>query len=392
MKNNKTNYVLSETILLLHKFVYMKKILHLSGAISWGGNEQQLVDAIFGLDKLSIENIIYCFKDSPLESYAKKNYLMFESVPKAKLFSYKYTKALSKYVKKHNINIIHLHTSDSVTAFVVADLLFHLKTPAVFSKKGISTKKKGLSIYKYNYKNIKKIVCVSNAVKKSFKTTLKPKNHHKLSIVYDGIKIERKENKSQVNLRDNYKIPKEKIVIGNIANHTRAKDLITFIKTVNELVNVENIKNVHFVQIGKQGKYSNNFIPLIKEYNLEEYITITGFMENAMDILSQFDIYMMTSEREGLPITIYEAFLKKTPVVSTKAGGIPEAITHNENGLLSEIKDYKHLAKNLKLLIFNSKLQNKFADKSYELLFAKFTTIQLAANTLKIYKDILNEK
>jgi len=368
------------------------KVLHLSGATSWGGNEQQLVDAIFGLEKLNITNIIYCFINSPLENYAIKHHLIYKSVSKSKLFTYKYTKELSRYAKKNKISIIHLHTSDSVTAFVVADLLFNLKIPAIFSKKGISTKKKGLSIYKYNYKNIKKIICVSNAVKQSFKTTLSSKNHHKLTVVYDGIKIERAENKNDINLREKFKIPKNKIIIGNIANHTRAKDLITFVKTINDLVNKNNCKDIHVIQIGKEGKYSERFIPLIKEYSLEKYITITGFMDNAMDLLSQLDIYLMTSEREGLPITIYEAFLKKIPVVSTKAGGIPEAITHNKNGLLSEIKDYKSLANNLKLLINNQNLQNQFINKSYNLLFKKFTIKQLAINTFEIYKEVLNEK
>ncbi len=368
------------------------KILHLSGASSWGGNEQQLVDAIFGLEKLGVQNIIYCFKNTPLEEYARKHNLTYTSTPKARLFSYKYTKSLSIYIKENTIDVVHLHTSNSVTGFVVADLLFKLKVPAVFSKKGISTKKKGLSIFKYNYKNIKKIICVSEAVKKSFKETLKPNNHHKLIVVYDGIKIERSDNKSNINLREKFNIQNNKVLIGNIANHTRAKDLVTLIKTINQVVNILNIKNIHFIQVGKEGKYSDNFIPLIKEYKLEKYITITGFIENAMDLLSQLDIFLMTSEREGLPITIYEAFLKRIPVVSTKAGGIPEAIQDHKNGLLSEIKDYKHLAENLKLLINNESLKNQFSEKSHHLLFKKFTTKQLAVNTLKVYKEILNEK
>lgn len=367
-------------------------VLHLSGATTWGGNEQQLVDSVPDLKKKGVNNIIYCFKYSPLENYILENQLSFKSVPKSKLFTYGYTKELAKFIKEKKIDLVHLHTSDSVTGYVISDLLFNLKTPAVFSKKGISKKKKGLSLFKYNYKNIKKVICVSNAVKESFKNTLKPKNHYKLVTIYDGIKVDREQNKSDVNLRKDFNINQGTVLIGNIANHNRAKDLVTLIKTINELVNVLNIKNIHFIQIGKEGKYSKNFIPLIKDYNLEKYITITGFMKNAMDLLSQLDIYLMTSEREGLPITIYEAFLKKIPVISTKAGGIPEAIIHNQNGLLSKIKDYKHLAENLEILIKNEALQNKFADESYHLLFEKFTTKQLATNTLKIYKEVLNEK
>lgn len=364
-------------------------ILHLSGSTGWGGNEQQLVDLVYGLEKIHVSNILFCFEDSPLEIYAIENNLNYYSIPKVKAYSLKYAKLLNSYVKKHQPDIIHIHTSNSVTAFVVADIIYKLKTPTIFSKKGIGGSTSKLSIFKYNYKNINKIVCVSEAVKEAFKNILKTSNHHKLCVVYDGIKVERSENKSTINLREKFSIERSKILIGNIANHTRAKDLVTLVKTANELVNNLGVKNIHFIQIGKKGKYSNEFSPLIQEYNLDSFFTVTGFLENAMDLLSQLDIYIMSSEREGLPITIYEAFLKKIPIVTTKAGGIPEAIIHGENGMLSDVKDFKSLGKNLKKLLSDTPLQKSFAEKSHKLLFEKFTTTQLAENTLSIYKNLI---
>ncbi len=41
-------------------------ILHISGATSWGGNEQQLVDTIFGLDKLNVYSYIFFYTNSHL--------------------------------------------------------------------------------------------------------------------------------------------------------------------------------------------------------------------------------------------------------------------------------------------------------------------------------------
>ncbi len=365
------------------------KVLHVSGAYSWGGNEQQLVDSIFGLQKLDVENIIFCFKGSPMDLYAQENNLQIRSIKKQKSHSISLCKYLKQVVVEDGIDIIHLHTSNSVTTYVVADLLYKLNTPTVFSKKGISSPKKGLSSYKYNYKNIKSVICVSEAVKESFKATLKPNNHHKLTVVYDGIKIERADQKTDINLRNKFNIKSDTTIIGNIANHTRAKDLVTFVKTIHHLVHVLQVKNVHFVQIGKESKYSDTFMPLIKELNIEDYISFTGFTTNAMDLLSQLDVYLMSSEREGLPITIYEAFYKKIPVISTKAGGIPEAITHDFNGLLAEIKDYKTLAKNVKYLLESTDRVSSFKERSYELLMSKFTTTQLAKNTLKTYQQVL---
>jgi glycosyltransferase involved in cell wall biosynthesis len=367
-------------------------VLHISGATSWGGNEQQLVDTIFGLDKLNISNYVYCYKNSPLEKYALNHGLKIITTVNKSNLSYSKSKALKQSIIDLEIDLIHLHTSDSVTTYVISDILVDLNVPAVFSKKGISSPKKGLSAFKYNYKNIKKTICVSKAVLDSFKKTLKPNNHHKLEVVYDGIKTERAHITNPLNIRERFNIPSDVTIVGNIANHTRAKDLITFVHTVNHLVHKLGIKNVCFIQIGKEGKYSEKFIPLIKEYKLENYIKIVGFLDNAFSLIPQFNIYFMSSEREGLPITIYEAFFQKTAVISTRAGGIPEAIIHEDNGLLSEIKDYEGLANNICRLIKHPELKENFVEKSNALVLNKFTTKQLAMNTLSVYKDVLQVK
>lgn len=365
------------------------KIMHVSGANSWGGNEQQLFDLIYGLKKLNVENSILCFRNSPVEARAVQNDVVYHSIPKSKAHSLNYAKSLRDYVETFQPDIIHLHTSNSVTAYVISDILYKLKTPTVFSKKAISGSVSILSYFKYNYKGIKKVICVSKVVENAFKKVLKSKNHHKLCMVYDGIKVERSENTNVVNLRKQFGIPDSNILIGNIANHAKAKDLVTLVKAANELIYKLNVKNVSFIQIGKEGKHTADFTPLIKEYNLEPYFVMAGFQENAMDLLPQLEIFIITSEREGGPTSVLDAMYSKVPVVTTRVGLTTEAITHNVNGLLADVKDYKKLAENLKYLSNNTKLQKEFADKSYNVLLGRFTTKQLAEQTLEIYNTVI---
>lgn len=122
---------------------------------------------------------------------------------------------------------------------------------------------------------------------------------------------------------------------------------------------------------------------------MEDYITLTNFKNNAVKYLEQFDIYIMSSQREGLPLTIYEAFAKKIPVISTKAVGIPEVIEHQKNGYLVEIGDYESLAKGLKEYFDNSDKLKEYTEISYNLFHSKFTSKQNAIETLKLYKEVL---
>ncbi|OIQ29638.1 MAG: hypothetical protein BM564_05355 [Bacteroidetes bacterium MedPE-SWsnd-G2] len=367
------------------------KILHLSGARSWGGNEQQLVDLIFELKNINIDSALFCFEGSELNTYAKAQNLTVCAVPKSKVFGSKFLKAFKSYIDKLQPDVIHLHTSNAVTAFVVADLKYKLNIPAVFSKKGLSNSASLLSALKYNYSGIKKILCVSKYVEEGFKAIIKPKNHHRLCVVHDGLNVSRSQQINKTDLRAEYNLAQNDIIVGCIANHNRAKDLITFVNVANQLVHDKGIKQLKFVIIGSEGKYTSVFKPLISEFKLENHVILTGFVEHAMSLVPQMDIYLVTSEREGGPSSALEAAFQKRPIISTAVGIMPELIENGQNGYLCEVKDVDCLSAKLEQLVNDSQLRSDFGEAVYDKLMRNFTGENLASETLKVYKEVIHD-
>lgn len=364
------------------------KILHISGAKGWGGNEQQMIDMIPELEKFNIENIVFGVGGSNLQEECSKIKVTFIPCKKDKLNNFSNYKYLKQLIKQIKPDLLHLHTSDSLTVFTLSDLFFKLNIPTVFSKKGMGNSSSILSKFKYNYKNLSAVICVSEKVKTEFSQILNLNNREKLVIIYDGVSVVRIKE-PEYDLQDFLKISKSKIVIGNIANHVRAKDLSIMILAMNELINIMNNKNIHLIQIGGfNDKITLELKMLVEKLNLQNYVTLTGFLNNASSFISQFDVYVMSSEREGFPLTIYESFYKKTPVVSTKAGGIPEIIKDGENGFLVEVKDYEELAIKINELIYNQNLKEDFAQKAYDLFVNNYTTFHCAQKTFNLYKSL----
>ena len=365
-------------------------VLHISGARSWGGNEQQLVDVIPELENFKVENLVFGINNSPLHNYLKNQNLQFIPSKEPKIHKRKNFKFLKDIVKEYKPDLIHLHTSDSATLFVISDILFNLKIPAILSKKGIGSSMSYLSLVKYNYSGIKKIVCVSKAVRDDLKqNVIKPQNHDKLCVVYDGVNLNRTKTVRTENLRKLFNIPNNNYILGNIANHVKAKDLEVLIEMMNFLINELGMQNVHLVQLGEFSGLTDRLKSKIQELSLEKFISLGGFQNNAVDFIPQFNVYVMSSQREGLPITIFESFYKKTPVVSTKAGGVPEAIQDGENGFLVDVKDYKTLAEKVKIVLNDKKLSEKFTLRSEKIFHERFVSNVTAMNTLAIYKEVL---
>ena len=163
--------------------------------------------------------------------------------------------------------------------------------------------------------------------------------------------------KSYFPLRDKLNIPEDKIIVGTIANHIRAKNLETWVEVVDHIINKLNRKDFHFVQIGSFTKRTPAYLEKIDERGLNEFVSFTGFLKEASSFIPQFDISLLTSQSEGLPQFIYESFYHKVPVVSTNVGGIPEIIGDGENGLLSNPFQAESLANKLIALSADKDLQ-----------------------------------
>lgn len=376
-------------------FIFVSKesnmnILHVSGARSWGGNEQQLMYLVKELEAYPVSQKMFCYKGSPLSEELKNYPVEVLSIESAKPYSSAYRRFFKKIVEENDIDVIHLHTSDSVTGYVVTDMLHSLKTPTLFAKKGIRNKMGLLSKLKYNYKGIDKILCISNYVRKHFKEQLFERNHHKLVTVYNGVEIP-EDQEAGFDLREKLGIGPETFLVGNIANHTNAKDLPTLIKTADYLVNILKVKDVHFVQIGKDSKLTSELKQSMRSAQLESYFTFMGFVRNASALLPQLDLFVMTSEREGGPSSIVEAFAHKTPVASTKVGVVEEVIIDGENGFVVEVGDYQGLAGKLQKFRNSPGLGKQFGERSYEIFQKKFTAGQLGKNTYEVYQSLAGD-
>ena len=367
-------------------------ILHLSAVKSWGGGENHIENLCSELQKTSpeIQNTILCIKNGLFHRKLQDSGLSYETVSINFKMDLRFCFKLIELCKKQQIDLIHIHDSTALTLCIMADHLYNLPN-FIFSKKTtFPIRPRKQTLYKYNYKKIKKILCVSEATKNI--TTKNIKDANKLVSIYHGTKVNGHNTNSVIDLKDQFKIGANKCIIGNIANHNWPKDLDTFIKVAHSLIYNRKVKDIHFIQIGNYTTETPALVKKIERSNLSEYITLTNAIPNASRLIPQFNISLVTSKSEGIPQFIYESFLNKTPVVSTNVGGISEIIEHGKNGFLAKSGDYEELANLINKLLKNQELNNKFTAISYKRVHENYTTEMMARKTLQEYKLALNGK
>jgi glycosyltransferase involved in cell wall biosynthesis len=73
---------------------------------------------------------------------------------------------------------------------------------------------------------------------------------------------------------------------------------------------------------------------LVDEHRAGDVIRFLGERSDAPNLIAASDIGILTSDREGIPLSLLEFMALEKPVVATRVGGIPEVVTDGETGLL----------------------------------------------------------
>ncbi|WP_461638813.1 glycosyltransferase family 4 protein [Labilibaculum euxinus] len=366
-------------------------ILHITKVKNWNGEVQQLFLLVVEQKRMGLDVCVLCSFGSEIHKKLSETGINTRTYCKNEKTAIKLAGIINQIKKECLIRVIHLHSSSLLLASIIYSKFYDNKTPIILAKKSMIRGSSIFSQLKYNHTSIKKIICVSEAVQATLTDLMWEKNIHKISVLYDGINTDLCTKTSPMDIRQQYNLIKSDFIVGNIANHTSAKDLEIFVKTANYIVNTLGLSDVKFFQIGGETKYSKIIHDLAEQYDLTNNLFFMGFQNNASDLLPQFDAMLMTSKREGLPLTIYEAFLYKIPVVSTKAGGIPEAIEHDKTGFLSDIGDFKSLGDNIVRIKKDVLMRKLIVNNAEFLLNMKFTQSVMERKTHDVYLECLND-
>jgi len=106
--------------------------------------------------------------------------------------------------------------------------------------------------------------------------------------------------------------------------------------------------------------------------------------QDAKSILPIADIFLSTSENEGMPIALIEAQLAAIPVIATNVGSVPEVVLHNKSGLICN-KSNDDLIVAIKKLAQSKSLRSKFGKAGRVNALKRFSEKNLISIHKKLY-------
>lgn len=363
------------------------KVLHLSAEKTWRGGEQQIAYLIEELSSLGVDNRVAVCRNSAFESYCKQKQIPFLSLPFRNTFDIQTALAVKKICRTSGIDIVQMHSPKAHGIGVMSAVLGN-QTPLILSRRVDFTPKQNMvTRWRYNHPSIKRIVGVSDKITAIMKAYVSDPG--KCVTIHSGIDLRKFSKQPAVNiLRKEYDIPENYSIIGNVSALEGHKDYPTFIRTILQLVRMKAAVKAFIIGAGS---LRPELEAMTRAAGLENEIFFTGFRPDIATVLPCLDVFLMTSETEGLGTTVLDAFAAKVPVVATSAGGIPEMVRHESTGLLSPVKDHISLAGNILRLLEDTTLKEQIVKNAWETV-QQFSKRATAEKTLALYNAVIRQR
>ena len=329
------------------------KILQINTEKTWRGGERQTLYNIQGFLQKEHEVQLLCRKNFPLHQKAKDFDIPIHTVGNG-LQAVLYLIKNAKY-----FDIIHAQTS-SAQMYGVMSSLFH-KTKVIYTRRVDFVPKGFFTKLKYNHTH--KLVAISSAIK----TILEKFGLKNITVIPD-IAIAKKLNKERVEKLIHFKGWHNKKIIASVAALVPHKDPLTMVQAIYHLSQMRD--DFMFLHFG-EGDLQQEVEKEIARLNISRWYCLMGQVDEAEDFFSIFDVFVMSSQEEGLGSSVLDAFLYKVPVVSTNAGGLKEVV--EGNGLVCDVKDAKAIALSINELLNDNNLRKDITEAAYENVLAKYS-------------------
>jgi glycosyltransferase involved in cell wall biosynthesis len=175
-------------------------------------------------------------------------------------------------------------------------------------------------------------------------------------------------------------------VVVNVARHDPVKGVDVLLEAMALLP-----EEVSLVQIGS-GLCTDDLFALCSKLGLDDRVEFRQLPlgEPAADQIAAFDLFVLPSRLEGLPVTVMEAMLAGLAIVSTEVGSIREQITDGESGLIVPREDPPALAAAIAELLADPERRAEMGRRNREKAEQMFTIDATVHRYVRVYDTLKN--
>ncbi|MDH5765411.1 MAG: glycosyltransferase [Gammaproteobacteria bacterium] len=361
----------------------MKRICFVVNNFDVGGLEKVVISLINNINKNNFKVYLVCLSDKgklfdEINIHAdctlilhKRNGFDFNIIPR-----------IRNFFISNKIDIVHAHNFGPLIYSGVAHKSIFRKKPILFYTEHNQVYRQILSSKfrtKLYIKLADKVITVSNKLKEFYSEELNVTNN--VLTIYNGIN---KVPHDTIPLnRGDLGVDIDCLLVGTAVVLSKQKGINNLIDAA-DIVKKKLGNRVQFVIAG-HGDLRDQLEEMSITKKLDDIVKFIGYRQDVHNLIKTYDIYILSSLWEGLPLSLLEALSAGKPIIATNVGGNTEIVEDGINGIIVEPASPQQLADAIFELYAIKEKLNHYNDVNISKFDEIFSLKSMIENHEKLY-------
>ena len=181
----------------------------------------------------------------------------------------------------------------------------------------------------------------------------------------------------------------DRLIVGCVARLVWFKGLHALVEAIPQVLKA--CANTLFVIVG-DGPLRIELEARAVALGVADHLVFLGERHDVPELLQEFDLFVLPSVSEGMPVTILEAMEAARAVVATRVGGVPELVVDGVTGLLVPPRDPDALGAAIVRLLLDPAMRERMGQQGRERVLDQFSADAMVGSTHALFRRLLDAK
>lgn len=149
--------------------------------------------------------------------------------------------------------------------------------------------------------------------------------------------------------------------------------------------------NAHLVLVG-EGILRRTLEEQARELGILGRVRFLGLRTDIPDVLGAMDIFALSSEWEGNPLSVMEAMASGMPVISTAVGGVPDLFENGKEGFLVPTGDVEGFSRRMTILMRDPEMRRSMGVVAARRAKENFDVSRMVRDYEQLYENLIGEE
>jgi glycosyltransferase involved in cell wall biosynthesis len=358
------------------------KVLHLETGTHVYGGALQVLLLVEGLQKKGIENLLVVAEGSEVEGEALARDLPVQALPMAGEADLAFPFRFHSLIRSTAPELVHLHSRRGADTLGAMGARWS-GVPLVLTRRVDNPEPAWAVRAKYNL--FSRVITISEAISEVLVGQgVEPGKLRCVPSALDPTPFESPVSKQT--FMEEFGLGEHDRVVGMAAQFIPRKGHEVLLRAIPAILREH--PGTSFLLFGK-GPGRKDILARVRDAGLEDEVELPGFRPDLPSLLPCLDVLVHPASMEGLGIILLQAGASGVPVVASTAGGIPEAVVHEETGLLVPPGDAGALASAVSSLLADEARRKALGESGRKRVREVFSVSKMVDGNLEVYRELL---